>query len=139
MFIEKYPFVYLRHQAILIGACGRCKCKLSYEKKKKKKNATWQKTTRKSIRPMDDSKRKSPSPVIFPHTMRQNILYCGQSYSFHRYSRQKILRLVIVFTVLTARGVRFFFSIHFYRCNCISITVCYFIEKYSCNCIFFCK
>ena len=32
-----------------------------------------------------------------------------------------------------------FFSVHFYRCNCISITVCYFSEKYSCNCIFFCK
>ena len=74
--------------------------------------------------------------------MRQNILYCGKSYSFHRYCRQKILRLVLVFAVLAARGVRmffFFFSVHFDRCNCISITVCYFIEKYSCNSIFFCK
>ena len=36
-----------------------------------------------------------------------NILYCGKSYSFHRYCRQKILRL-IVFVVLPGRGVRFF-------------------------------
>ena len=40
--------------------------------------------------------------------MRQNILYCGKSYSFHRYCRQKIIRL-IVFAVLAARGVRIFF------------------------------
>ena len=33
----------------------------------------------------------------------------------------------------------FFFSVHFDRCNCVSITVCYFGEKYSCNCILFCK
>ena len=32
MFLEKYPFVYQRDQAIFIGAWGRCKCKLSYEK-----------------------------------------------------------------------------------------------------------
>ena len=37
MFLEKYPFVYLRDQAIYIGARGRYKCKFSYEKKKKKK------------------------------------------------------------------------------------------------------
>ena len=33
MFLEKYPFVYLMDQAIIIGAWGRCNCKLSYEKK----------------------------------------------------------------------------------------------------------
>ena len=33
MSLEKYPFVYLRDQVIFIGAWGRCKCKLSYEKK----------------------------------------------------------------------------------------------------------
>ena len=33
MFLEKYPFVYLRDQAIFIGAWGQCKYKLSYEKK----------------------------------------------------------------------------------------------------------
>ena len=33
MFLEKYPFVFLRDQAILIGAWGRCKCKLPYEEK----------------------------------------------------------------------------------------------------------
>ena len=65
MFLEKYPFVYLRDQAIFIGAWGRCKCKLSYEKKKK--IATWQKTMKKSIRPMADSKKKSPSPMTFYH------------------------------------------------------------------------
>ena len=41
--------------------------------------------------------------------MRQNILYCGKSYSFHSYYRRKILRL-IVFAVLPVRGVRFFFQ-----------------------------
>ena len=30
---KKYPFVYLKDQAILIGAWGRCKCKLSYKNK----------------------------------------------------------------------------------------------------------
>ena len=44
--------------------------------------------------------------------MRQNILYCGTSYSFHRYCRRKILRLV-VFAVLAARGVRIFFFFQF--------------------------
>ena len=33
MLLEKYPFVYLRDQAIFIGAWDRCKCKLSYENK----------------------------------------------------------------------------------------------------------
>ena len=33
MILEKYPSVYLRNQAIFIGAWGRCKCKLSYENK----------------------------------------------------------------------------------------------------------
>ena len=42
--------------------------------------------------------------------MRQNILYCSKSYSFHRYCRQKILQLMIVFAVLAARGVRFLFQ-----------------------------
>ena len=45
--------------------------------------------------------------------MRQNILYCGKSYSFHRYCRQKILRLMIVFAVLAARGVRMYFFFQF--------------------------
>ena len=48
MFLEKYPFVYLRDQAMFIGEWGRCKCKLSYEKKN---NATRQK---------NDEKRYSP-------------------------------------------------------------------------------
>ena len=114
MFLEKYPFVYLRDQAIFIGAWDRCKCKLSYEKeimphgKKKKKK---KKTMKKSIRPIADSKKKSPSPMtfyhFFPHTMRQNILYCVKSCSFQRYCRQKILRLIV--TVPLARGVRMFF------------------------------
>ena len=95
MFLEKYLFVYLRDQAIFIGAWGRCKCKLSYEKKKKmphgkkkkkkkmphgkkktKKNKTnkkknkqkkKKKTMKKSIRPMADSKKKSPSPMTLYH------------------------------------------------------------------------
>ena len=136
LFLEKYPFVYLRDQAIFIGAWGQCKCKLLYEKKchmakkrRKKKCSThgWQQERKKVLAPWHST--------IFPHTIRQNILYCGKSYSFHSYCRQKILQL-IVFAVLAARGVRIFFSVHFYRCNCISITVCYFSEKYSCNCIF---
>ena len=48
-----------------------------------------------------------------------------------------MLRL-IVFALVAARGVRIVL-VHFYRCNCISMTVCCFIEKYSSNCIFFCK
>ena len=62
MFLEKYPFVYLRDQVILIGAWGRCKCKLSYENN----NATWQKTIKKNC-PMVDSKKKRPSPMTFSH------------------------------------------------------------------------
>ena len=91
-----------------------------------------------SIRPMADSKKRSPSPMAFYHffhTIRQNILYCGKSYCLHRYRHQKILRL-IVFVVVAAHSVRIFFSVHFYKCNCISMIVCYFSEKYSCNCIF---
>ena len=46
----------------------------------------------KSIRPMADNKKKSPSPIAFYHflfiyfffffTSGQNILNCGKSYSF---------------------------------------------------------
>ena len=60
MFLEKYPFIYLWDQAIFIGAWGRCKGKLSYEKKKKKCHMA--KNYEKSIRPMADSKKKRPSP-----------------------------------------------------------------------------
>ena len=80
--------------------------------KKKKKKMKKKKKKEKKNRPMADSKKKVLAPshsIIFPHTMRQNILYCGKSYSFHRYCRQKILRL-IVFAVLAARGVRSFFQ-----------------------------
>ena len=48
-----------------------------------------------------------------------------------------MLRL-IVFALVAARSVRIVL-VHFYRCNCISMTVCYFSEKYSSNCIFICK
>ena len=54
MFLEKYPFVYLMDQTIIIGAWGRCSCKLSYEKN----NATWQENDKKKIAPWLTARKK---------------------------------------------------------------------------------
>ena len=55
MFLEKYPFVYLRDQAIFIraGAGANVNCRME----KKKKNATWQKKKKKK---KNDEKKYSP-------------------------------------------------------------------------------
>ena len=55
--------VYNVDQAMFIGAWDRCKCKLSCEKKM----PHGKKTMKKSIRPMTDSKKKSPSPLTLYH------------------------------------------------------------------------
>ena len=78
----------------------------------KRNNAPCHKMMKKVFVPWLTARKKVLAPwhsIIFPHTMRQNILYCGKSYSFHRYCRQKILRLII-FAVLPARGIRLFFQ-----------------------------
>ena len=110
MFLEKYSFVCLRDQAILIGAWGRCKCKLSYEKKKIMPHG--KKTMKNSIRPMADSKKKSPSPMTFYHfypILWDKIFYIAVNRILFIGTVVKKIRLMIVFAVLAARGVRFFF------------------------------
>ena len=99
--------VYLRDLAIYLlghGAGANVNCRI-WQKKKKKKNDEKKKY---SPHGWQQKKKKVLAAwhcIIFPHTVLQNILYCGKSYSFHRYCRQKILRL-IVFAVLPARGVK---------------------------------
>ena len=95
MFLEKYPFAYQRDQAIFIGAWGRSNVNCRMKKKNNNNNATWQKTMKNVFAPWLTARKKVLAPwhcIFFPHTTRQNILYCGKSYSFHRYC-QKILRL----------------------------------------------
>ena len=70
--------------------------------------------------------------------MRQNILYCGKSYSFHRYCRQKILRL-IVFAVLPARGVRFFFQFTSIGATAFQSLSAISVKNIAANAFFFCK
>ena len=123
----------------LLRAWDRCKWEVllkikltPYGKQRRKKAfAPWLTTRKKVLAPWHS--------IIFImfFTMGQNILNCGKSYSFIGTVFKKLLRL-IVFALVAARGVRIVL-VHFYRCNCISMTVCYFSEKYSSNCIFFCK
>ena len=98
---------------------------------------------KKSIRPMADSKKKNPSPMtfyhFFPHTMRQNILYCGKLYSFHRHCRQKILRLMIVFAVLAACGIRTFFQFTSIGATAFQSLSAISLKKIAATAFFFCK
>ena len=73
------------------------------------------------------AKKRRPSPMAVYHFIYFffiSILWDNDSY---------------IFAVVAARGVRkFLFSVHFYRCNCISMTGCYFSKNIAATEIF-CK